>query len=847
MPHRNPDPPNRTACAPYNFVPLPERVVRAVESPEDLPDHHRFTNPRRTHSGYIEVELKTETPLFIRGPLTRREQRHAEANQYIDGEHETVNKQKPQYKRLAKNKPDFFYIDPDTREPVIPGSSLRGMLENIVEIITYSKFTRFTNRQLLFRAVGDKACNGTAYRDQICGPNQSSPPYMYFDYPHESVRGGYLLQRDGEYFIQPATTTTDGDSIVHVQQDDLRDARIRPNMNGCAKLWVKPERRRDDHDRTSDRLTLQYTAAELVSGAPLPGYLPGYVIRTSSVGRGIPRVSGPKHMDCVILEPDWSRDPIRIDPDLVAMYRADCDDPTSRTRKLLEEYDATRHTEGPSRERVVPLFYKVGPDQNLVYFGSTLMFRLPYVNGIEDCVPEHLRHEEDVDFRDAMFGFVSKRDEYPQGAKGFAYSSRVRVTDGRLQADQTNWHLGTEPLTPKILSSPKATCFQHYLEQDRPNAPDHLVHYDSDEPRIRGQKAFWHQQTTWHDPQPATAMIANDNHDLHPKQRTYMHPLRGGRGSDSQDRRLAFRFRIDFEALADHELGALLWAIAPEGPVQADGRPAYCHKLGMGKPYGMGSVSLRTISCTKIDRTQRYQSLLGEDNQWHEAKIVVSEDEMRSLRRGFESYMLTALELPTDLRYHQVGRIAMLLQMMQWPGQRVTPAASHVVANRQERAGNVRYMTIELPGFPTNHRPAREKNEYSDRPVLPDPTAWMDRNVVASSLVEPVPPELEPAAEIVDSAADAAPAALAPEITIATGDGNHPFPRFSVGDVIEVTAGEKWNEKKQKMALVYQAADGARAVFDGNPPTADAEGRLLGRVRRIEPEAGRYVLTTKLA
>lgn len=60
--------PARTACAPYNFVPLPDAVVPAVNDPEnDLPDQDRFHADRKT--GYFEVELEVKSPLYVRCAL----------------------------------------------------------------------------------------------------------------------------------------------------------------------------------------------------------------------------------------------------------------------------------------------------------------------------------------------------------------------------------------------------------------------------------------------------------------------------------------------------------------------------------------------------------------------------------------------------------------------------------------------------------------------------------------------------------------------------------------------------------------------------------------------------------
>ncbi len=61
-----------------------------------------------------------------------------------------------------------------------------------------------------------------------------------------------------------------------------------------------------------------------------------------------------------------------------------------------------------------------------------------------------------------------------------------------------------------------------------------------------------------------------------------------------------FRFRVDFTALEADEFGALLFAIALEEEMR--------HKIGYGKPLGLGSVYLQPVRLTLIDYAARYTS-----------------------------------------------------------------------------------------------------------------------------------------------------------------------------------------------------------------------------------------------
>ncbi len=76
-------------------------------------------------------------------------------------------------------------------------------------------------------------------------------------------------------------------------------------------------------------------------------------------------------------------------------------------------------------------------------------------------------------------------------------------------------------------------------------------------------------------------------------QKNLVRPIRGGK---------QFFFHVDFDNLSDEELGLLLYALEPDGK--------FHHKVGMGKPLGLGSVKAEVVGHFEIDRIQRY-SLAG--------------------------------------------------------------------------------------------------------------------------------------------------------------------------------------------------------------------------------------------
>jgi len=64
-----------------------------------------------------------------------------------------------------------------------------------------------------------------------------------------------------------------------------------------------------------------------------------------------------------------------------------------------------------------------------------------------------------------------------------------------------------------------------------------------------------------------------------------------------------FTFEVEYNDLREDELRLLLYALALE--------PGLWHKVGLGKPIGMGSAHIEIVSWERVDRAARYRSLGG--------------------------------------------------------------------------------------------------------------------------------------------------------------------------------------------------------------------------------------------
>jgi len=583
--HVKPVSPKRAARAPYNFAPLNDSVFQVER--EEIPEFDRYHSDRFT--GWIELEIEALTPLYIRDALNHEEARR---------EFERQGK-----KKLPEDdNADFFS---PSGKPQIPGSSLRGMVRTLVEIIGHSKFQFFDNRNLYFRALADMSNLRDEYRKRMSFFDRKKKRPIYKVFAGELHRVGFNFK------------------IIS------SDMNYRQILKSQAKQKVA-------------QIGAKYKEFSFYE---IPGE--GYLV-----------VSGPmknKKRDWIIDFPKANAHEITLLEEDVNSYRNDAtrSDEVPNLIELLEK----------GKYKKVPCFYVTWEDEDgklRVSFGHTGMFRLAYKKAIEDHVPEILRDKNKIDLAEAIFGRLTTES-------GICFAGRVFFEDAFLAEGQEDVLMDTA--YPKILSTPKHTTFQHYLVQKDENNRN-LNHYDTDT-QIRGYKLYWHKYgQNW---------VETDNAAIqkHRTQYTRITPVKP---------RTRFIGKIRFENLSDVELGALLYALdLPAG---------CCHKLGMGKPLGLGSVKIRpTLHIS--NRVERYKSLFAEWNE-QPADTDIEEFKTAFARKLSEQLFGEALESLWEIPRLKELKILLDFKM-------------GLVLEKREK---IEYMAL---------------NEFKNRKVLPTPTEVADK------------------------------------------------------------------------------------------------------------------------
>ncbi len=687
--HSNPTRPRRDkgrqvwARAPYNFVPLPETVVVAQQPLE----HDVYHTDALT--GWIECELETCSPTYVRGLMT-------------EVQFKTTGQKKPDELTVEEKIERAPFYGPSAEKveghpaPVIPGSTLRGMVRALVEIAGFGRMRWVADEPTFtFRAVA-------AARDD---PLRVSYEDILGRYG-ANVKAGFLVRRGDDWYIAPARTPSsvglgaEKSSYFKVKERliptdaipgfvRLNSPRYHPSF---FRVTFEVQERQGKRGR--------YVAITRI-GSPDAGHhyqyegvlvCSGNMLETSQAG------PTPRKNHALLLLPDPRARSLKIREQTIRDYLAGL---TPFQKQELWGGDNGCLKDGG------PVFY-VERDGEVVAFGHSPHFRVPArLPGSKraamprDFVPAELTDASYPDLADAIFGWVEDKEDKsgPEGQR----AGRVFFGDAHFIGANGHVWLNPKPIAPHVLSGPKPTTFQHYLVQDRETGHDpddkvSLAHYGTSslETQLRGHKLYWHKGA-------APDIEASPSEFKHESQLTRMVPLAPG---------VRFKFTLRFENLRPEELGALLWVLSLPGE---EGR-VYRHKLGMGKPLGMGSVALRA-RLQLTDRKARYRQLFSGD-RWTEA---VSEADSASYIQQFEQYVLQALG-SSARHLREVKRIQMLLAMLEWR------------ESNEAWLEATRYMEIE--------HGLDKVNEYKERPVLPDPL------MVAGQPVRDTAPQPRPRAEV---------------------------------------------------------------------------------------------------
>ncbi len=555
-------PPPSFIPSPYNFAPISDRVceIPAGEASwADVP----FSDGL---SGHIQLRVTAKTPIFIRGP----------------GKHPKEADEKRRSDPHQK-----FYRLPDGRF-AIPGTSIKGMLRNVLEIATFSRMTHVDDKRHGFRDLNNS--DPQFYRGWMSGTEPKSAAYR------PKARAGWLSRgANGEWLLQPCEFARVDHSLLEAVSPSTsfsqkQQARYR------YKAWCDVGKKSLDvmFDADPAQAHTDHSCGALwyAKVTSLRGSRQGTLVFTGQPmdrDRDGLRVRKRKHMEFVFFDDPGAAYPTGPHPvpeEVMEDFKFIHED--SEDWKWWNRRLRTREVDR------VPVFYlafdkrkkpaaddetvSFGPDTEMHSMGLALMYRLAHHKTICDALPEAHRQATAgaMPIAEAIFGRVDGREALRGriAAEPFPALGEPRVLDMREE----------------VLNRPKPTFYPNYIQQETDASGDHLASdryatLQGQDARIRGWKRY---------PVPKDGPGSRDNPRPNDNRSvcTYFQPIENG---------TQFEGYLRFHNLRPWELGALIWAITFGDAANRE----YRHSLGMAKPLGYGAVRIEIQAASVIDPLKR--------------------------------------------------------------------------------------------------------------------------------------------------------------------------------------------------------------------------------------------------
>lgn len=617
---------------PYNFVPLakdaPSRKSRE-EVTQELKGQELYT-------GKIQYSMETLSPLFI--PNT--------SNDRILGVKGVDDKKDAYHKSY-----DFFSYhdlsndtDPNAcYEPVLPGSEIRGMVRSVYEVLTNSclsavdegavlskrtaehfeagvlmkkgdGYQLYAAKDYLYRAKGNKDFSVHNFEDSKL-PRDGSHVYFSVDRKSASGRPPYAKPFACNISSQKNSGMKDGYLIKGESGPEII---INENSNKKSKCFSCP-------DSTQKKCKANKETTKKKKCYFLEKHC-AHVFEIVDKDYKNKRNSGQK----------TGIEPVRT------MTKTEVEDVNRRMDKLLVIYGNNREQKGMYSEyretweefkendesKGIAVYYSIVTDANksICYLSPACITREIYRNTLKDILDKYCTcgDADNVCAACRLFGIVNRKSK-------LQIASRLRFSDayvtGKKEKD-TDYY--DKPLTLPELSTPKLSSAEFYLQRpDDKNVLnwtyDYYVTLEADNsttvktymPSISGRKFYWHSpQTVDWVRSMQTKIEKNERNKT-------VRPVSKG---------IAFQGEVYFDGITGEELDDLI-RILNLSSLEEEGK--YALKLGSGKPFGLGSVSMkikqvvfRTVSLDekarlvyKADNSYSYQSV-GLTQEIHNTGIL---------------------------------------------------------------------------------------------------------------------------------------------------------------------------------------------------------------------------------
>ncbi len=388
-----------TVKSTYNFVPAPEEKDVFKPSWANLVSHDiPFSDGE---SGEIELTITAETPIFIRNG-------HAEGKEDNEFSHIEINGEKKYF---------------------IPGSSLKGMVRNVLEIMSFSRIN-VENDIFSFRDMTSKT-----YEEEVS--------------KNRNLKTGWLQKKiNGKWIIDECKVgrvrICDIENEFSVSFTDLTAAQKQKALADTGKSLSKSFKHKRDLGLTINDNFIKTGELYEFNGT---GSFKGEIVVFGSIDN--------KKYEYIFQSGMGTT--YTVSNDLIKRFE-DIDSKLSDT--LWRYYKKKKISK-------IPVFFKVNNGE-VEHFGFSRLYKMPntkYLNELEPLKSYFGRETKyDLDLAVTIFGTVEDTD------KGHGTNRNKTALKGRVffgNAKMIKSGEGQISDVPVVLSSPKASYFPFYLQNNQ--------------------------------------------------------------------------------------------------------------------------------------------------------------------------------------------------------------------------------------------------------------------------------------------------------------------------------------------------------------------------------------------
>lgn len=514
---------------PYNFVSLGE---------SSKAERHEVKKGK--FSGKIKCSLKNLTPLFIGG----NEDKERTLVEEVEECHET------------KDGKECYKVT----KYMIPASTIKGELRNIIEVLTRSCIKNVEDERLIYRAGAFKL------KEKKFGIIKTLPNGKN----DGIIEGADVIRIERELAISKVKSlkkiggknnTKDYEGFYEIYVNKNKVNNYKANLESYK--YDKKIDEEKDYEILIDRIAGCMEKSILWIGTEFPRRKKGEKLPTYAK----------------ILVPNKKR------------YKFSAEEYNDLKILIEERNNSKKPLYVDEIKKDDPIIFKVDRNDRAINLVFSEIPRLRYKCSPLDLIPEKFKpciNKEKLCFACRVFGTIgdnskSKENNNDSKNESFAISSRIFITDA-LSLDTRDEKKEKELDRLRSLGEPHPTLLGFYLKYG-----DYDKRYDKGKYEIRGRKFYWHHTKkieagkNWENYRNS---IETKNHDNTNSKIYFLEPLQ------------KFEFEIDFKDLTEKELGILLYSIEVE-----EGKSL--HKLGKAKAYGFGSCEIKIDKCL-IETEKKY-------------------------------------------------------------------------------------------------------------------------------------------------------------------------------------------------------------------------------------------------